>query len=120
MLIGIDIEEVRRFKSLVRNKRFLMRVYTPQEISYCRSKKNALQHFAVRFAAKEAVWKALSEVIRSKRLNLGHADIGVRNDSNGKPMVTLSKSFSGLSKRISLSLSHTRSTVVAVALIRGR
>lgn len=115
--VGVDIEEVHRFQTLLHNRRFLSRVYTPQEISYCQSKKNAPQHFAVRFAAKEAVWKALSDVMRSKKYNLGHLDIGVRNDASGKPTVKLSKQFSAYSKKISLSLSHTNSTVVAVAVI---
>ena len=114
--VGIDIEEVDRFHSLIRDDKFLERIYTPAEIEYCRSKKNAPQHFAVRFAAKEAVWKAMSDLIHKKKLNLGHLDIGVKNSETGKPVVVLSRRFSSYSKKISLSLSHTKSTVVAVAV----
>ncbi len=117
--IGIDIEEVSRFQSLARNARFMERVYTAKERAYCDSKKKKLQHYAARFAAKEAVWKALSSRLEKMKKVLGHRDIGVRNDSSGKPHVTLPKSFSALEKKISLSLSHTRTTVVAVAVFQG-
>lgn len=115
--LGVDIEEVGRFKTLVRNQRFLNRVFTKQEIVYCSSKKKKLQHFAVRFAAKEAVWKALSETLKKNKSLLGHRDIGVRNDLSGKPVVVLPKKFRSLEKRVTISLSHTASYAVAVAMI---
>jgi holo-[acyl-carrier protein] synthase len=117
--LGVDIEEVGRFGSLLRNKRFLARIYTPQEITYCRSKKNKLQHFAVRFAAKEAVWKALSEALAGSKVHLGHRDIGIRNTETGKPHVTLPKKLRKLESKLQVSLSHTRSYVVAVAVLHG-
>lgn len=116
--LGVDIEEVGRFQSLIRNPRFMTRVFTPKEVAYCKSKKNKLQHFAARFAAKEAVWKALSERLAMKKMVIGHRDIGVQNDPSGKPRITLPKSLVILEKKISLSLSHTRTTVVAVALVQ--
>ncbi|MCG3205410.1 MAG: Holo-[acyl-carrier-protein] synthase [Elusimicrobia bacterium] len=118
--LGVDIEEVQRFKTLIRNSRFMERVYTPQERAYCRSKKNKLEHYAVRFAAKEAVWKALSDQLIKMKVVLGHRDIGVENDTSGKPRARLPKKLSKLEKKISLSLSHTRSTVVAVALFQNK
>ena len=117
--LGVDIEEVARFKGLIRNTRFLKRVFTPKEVAYCKSKKNKMQHFAARFAAKEAVWKALSEYLDKNKKTLSHVDIGVVNDVSGKPRVILPKAFSKLEKKISLSLSHTQSTVVAVALVQS-
>lgn len=116
--VGIDIEEVARFKSLVRQRRFVDRVYTAIEARYCASKKNKLQHFAVRFAAKEAVWKALSETLAQKKIHLSHRDIGVANDVSGKPRVRLPQKLRAWESRVSLSLSHTRTTVVAVALFQ--
>lgn len=116
--LGVDIEEVQRFKKLVRNQRFLSRVFTPQEIRYCATKKKKLQHFAVRFAAKEAVWKALSDILRKKKTPLGHRDIGVKNSASGKPVVVLPKKFRSLEKRVAISLSHTASYAVAVAMVR--
>jgi len=117
--LGVDIEEVGRFKKLIRNKRFLDKVYTRQEVVYCNSKKNRVQHFAVRFAAKEAVWKALSEAIRRSTSAIRHRDIGVKNAESGKPEVTLPKSLARWAKKVTISLSHTRSYAVAVALVRN-
>lgn len=115
--IGVDIEEVRRFQSLIRNKKFLKRVFTVQEITYCSAKKNKAQHFAVRFAAKEAVWKAVSEHLAKSKKRLGHRDIGLRNDSNGKPQVVLPTSLKSLARRVSVSLSHTKTYAVATAFV---
>ncbi len=117
--VGIDIEDVARFKALIRQRRFLERVYTPIEARYCASKKNKLQHFAARFAAKEAVWKALSETLARRKIHLSHRDIGVTNDDSGKPHLTLPKPIGGWASRVSLSLSHTRTTVVAVAIFHA-
>jgi holo-[acyl-carrier protein] synthase len=115
--LGVDIEEVSRFRNLVRNKRFLERVYTPREVAYCRDKKNQLQHFAVRFAAKEAVWKCLSETLHRLKKKLGHRDIGIRNSPSGKPEISLPPSLRQIEKRIHVSLSHSSSHVVAVAIL---
>lgn len=111
VLTGIDIVEVKRIKKIIQSsKRFLEKVYTPTEIVYCNSKKNRWQHFAVRFAAKEAVWKALG------KKDIWHRDITVKNSPDGKPAVILSKRYKKLEKRISLSLSHTEDYAVAVAV----
>lgn len=112
--LGVDIEEVVRFQRLLRNKRFLHRVFTPQEIAYCNSKKNRVQHFAVRFAAKEAVWKAMSDELRRSKSRLGHKDIGLKNDRFGRPEVVLHKGRSSWARHLSVSLSHSRAYVVAV------
>ena len=80
MFVGIDIVDVPRVARLINNDRFLRRVFSPPEISYCRSKKNAAQHFAVRFAAKEAVYRALG------RKNVTHKDISVSHLADGRPV----------------------------------
>ena len=116
--LGVDIEEVDRFKALVRNKRFLNRVFTKAEIAYCGSKKNKAQHFAVRFAAKEAIWKALSEVIRKNGRGVAHRDVGIKNDPYGRPKAVLPESLRAYRNRVSVTLSHTRSYAVAVAVVR--
>ncbi|OGS45280.1 MAG: holo-[acyl-carrier-protein] synthase [Elusimicrobia bacterium RIFOXYD2_FULL_34_15] len=108
---GIDIIEVKRIKRIIQtNKKFLEKVYTSTEVSYCNSKKNKWQHFAVRFAAKEAVWKALG------KKDIWHRDIMVKNAEDGKPEVILSKKYKKLQNKISLSLSHTDDYAVAVAV----
>ena len=112
MDVGVDIVEIHRVAKSVRNPRFLQRVFTPTEVLYCRSKKNSAQHFAVRFAAKEAVWKAVGEP------KLLHRDIQVRNRANGKPEVIFPKPFAKLSRRVVISLSHGREYAVAMAIFR--
>lgn len=111
--LGIDIVEVPRVARLIKNQRFLRRIFSGGEVAYCRGKKNAAQHYAVRFAAKEAVYKALG------RPGVLHKDISVRRQVNGKPMVELHGTLRRLQKRVSISLSHTSSYAVAVALFRG-
>jgi holo-[acyl-carrier protein] synthase len=115
--LGVDIEEISRFKSLIKNKKFLHRVFTSEEIRYCNSKKNKLQHFAVRFSAKEAVWKALSNILNKKNMSIAHRDIGIRNNKIGKPEVMLPAKLKAISARMAITLSHTKSYAVAVALI---
>lgn len=86
--IGIDIIEIDRVRGVIerRGDRFLNRSYTPREIEYCNAKKDYARSFAARFAAKEAVMKALgtgwSRGVRWK-------DIEVTNAPSGKPQLTL-------------------------------
>ena len=110
--VGIDIVEIKRITRLVRDKRFCERVFSDKEISYCSSRKSPGQHYAVRFAAKEAVWKALG------KKGITHKDISIRNSPEGKPEVTLPKRLKGLEKRFSVSLSHTGDYAVAIAMVR--
>jgi holo-[acyl-carrier protein] synthase len=120
MDVGVDIVEIDRLARSVRNPRFLKRVFTSQEVAYCRARKNSAQHFAVRFAAKEAVWKAVSGEMAGRRggLPLLHRDIQVRNRPNGKPEVIFPKRFSKLARRVSISLSHGRDYAVAMAVFQ--
>ena len=106
--IGVDIIDVRRIARLIKNKKFLERVYTAEEVRYCMPKVNRAQHFAVRFATKEAVWKALG------KKKISHRDIGVKNMPDGKPVAMIGGKAD---KRISISLSHTDDYAVAVAVI---
>ncbi len=111
---GTDIVDVRRIGKLIKNKKFLARVFTREEIAYCREKRNAAQHFAVRLAAKEAVWKALGDRLNSK--GVSHKEIGVRRSPSGKPKAFLSMRLKKYEPGIALSLSHTREYAVAVAI----
>jgi holo-[acyl-carrier protein] synthase len=112
MDVGVDIVEIHRIARQAHNARFLKRVFTAQEIAYCRARKNSAQHFAVRFAAKEAVWKAVGES------SLLHRDIQVRNRANGKPEVIFPRRFAKLARRVSISLSHGRDYAVAMAIFQ--
>ncbi|MCB4791798.1 MAG: holo-ACP synthase [Elusimicrobia bacterium] len=108
MRVGIDIVEVKRIEKLIKNRKFLKKIYTNQEIGYCKDKVNKGQHFAVRFAAKEAVWKALMEK------SITHKDIGIKNLADGRPEVFIK----GKKRRnIDISLSHTKDHAIACAIV---
>lgn len=108
MELGVDLVEIARVKSLARrNGKFLARVFSPSEIAYCRGKKNPWPHFAVRFAAKEAVYKALGKA------EVPLTAIAVVSDRHGRPSATINgKPVRGLK----LSLTHGREHAVAFAV----
>lgn len=108
-MIGIDIEEISRFKKLIKDKKFIERVFSKEEIEYCSSKKNSVQHFAVRFAGKEAVWKAVNDKIKKIVIT----DISFKNLPSGKPEAYIKNKKA---KNIEVSFSHTREIATAVAI----
>lgn len=88
---GTDIIEIKRIKESIEDLgiKFLKRVYTDNEIKYCESKNNQkYQHYAARFAAKEAVFKSISRKLKNK-YDIGWKDIEVINDENGRPYANL-------------------------------
>ena len=108
MELGVDLVEISRVRDLARRSpRFLSRVFTDAEIFYCNHKKDPWPHFAVRFAAKEAVFKSLGQA------GVPLKSISVARDKTGKPSVLIDgKPF----KKIKLSLSHGREHAVAFAV----
>lgn len=116
--IGIDIEEIPRITALVEKwgDRFLHKVFTTQEIEYCLAKPKPAQHFAARFAAKEAFAKALGTGWGSE---FRWKDVEICNEGSGKPCIiphNLVESKVGKST-ISVSISHSRMFVAAVVTI---
>ena len=116
---GVDIIEIDRIKNSIEKfgERFLNTVYTPKEIQYCESKKmQKYQHYAARFAAKEAVFKALSNNINAPD---EWKSIEILSEENGRPKVNLKIEVENL-ESIDLSLSHCKQYAVAnvVANIR--
>ncbi len=109
MELGVDLVEIARVKSLAkRNPKFLTRVFSAHEIAYCKAKKNPWPHFAVRFAAKEAVYKALGKA------QVPLTAISVNRGADGRPSVKIKgKAVPGLK----LSLSHGRDHAVAFAVL---
>ena len=112
--IGADIEEIGRFEDLdrVKNRRFLTRIYTHRELSYCFAKRKPAQHLAARFCAKESVIKALSRLgIRG----ISYRDIRVRSTA-GAPSVALA----GVRAKfdISLTMAHAGGFALAAALVK--
>lgn len=121
--IGTDIVECLRIAQMIERhgEVFLTRVYTEHEIRYCRARKNSTEHFAARWAAKEAVLKCLGTGMAK---GLSWTEIEVRNDPGGQPRLTLRGKANELAqvRRISeffLSLSHCRSCATAYALAVG-
>ncbi len=108
MEVGVDLVEIGRVKRFARrNPRFLARVFTREEIAYCKAKKDPWPHFAVRFAAKEAVYKTLGKA------EIPLTAISVARDGAGRPTVVISGKPA---KKIKLSLSHGREHAVAFAV----
>ena len=108
--IGLDIVEIDRIRRAARRSpRFLKRVFSAAEIAYCKSKPRPWQHFAVRFAAKEAVWKALGSG------GIALNDIEVKSGPNGRPSIRLGGKKPAFP--IEISLSHSDHYAVAVALV---
>ena len=115
--VGVDIIEVVRIRAAVERPatgvRFRARVFTPQERAYCERRRNAAESFAARFAAKEAVMKALGRL-------LPWCDIEVVR-TDGPPSVRLRGRAAARAealgiRRISLSLSHTAELAIAYVI----
>ncbi len=114
-MIGVDITEISRIRQVIdrQGDRFLQKVFTPTEQSYCNQFKNKYERYAARFAAKEAVAKLISEGPRSYWL-----DIEVVNLPSGKPTVKLSPRLQVLvAGDIEISLSHSETSAIAVAML---
>ena len=113
--VGNDIIETKRIKRLYNKfgKRFVEKIYTPNEISYCESKGiNNVYSYAARFAGKEAVFKAISDLI-SNKYEIGWKDIEILNNQSGKPCATVR----GLNVDIEISLSHEKEYAIATAVV---
>lgn len=121
--IGTDIIECDRIEQMLAKHGdvFLARVYTAGEIEYCSGRKAAIQHYAGRWAAKEAVLKALGT---GWAHGIQWTDVEVVNQQGGKPNIVLT----GVAKELSaqqgicqmmISISHCKSYAVAYATAIG-
>ena len=124
---GIDIIEVNRIKEAIENLGdiFLKKIFTDEEINYCnKSKIMKYQHFAARFAVKEAVFKAISEFINGREDALWN-NIEVLNLESGKPCINVEKLTKNIGKTannikikdIDISISHIKDYAVANAVV---
>lgn len=116
---GTDIIEIDRIKDLIEDakERALSKIYTAKEREYCESKGNVkYQHYAARFSAKEAIFKAVSDKLKDK-FELTWNDVEILNDENGRPEVHfVQKQIEGL-QSIEISLSHCRNYATATAVV---
>lgn len=112
---GTDIIEIERIKKSIEDMedKFLSKVFTKQEIQYCESKKSQkYQHYAARFAAKEAAFKAISWKLEDK-YEISWKDIEVENDKQGRPKLNIIGIDLKNIEDIDLSLSHCKEYAVA-------
>ena len=122
---GIDMVEISRIKNAAKKWRkiFLLKILTDKELEYSNEKTSSYQHLAARFAAKEAVLKALGSGLTSR---MEWRDIEVWNEESGKPNVRLTGEVERVSQargvsNIIISMSHTRTYAVAsVILVNGK
>jgi holo-[acyl-carrier protein] synthase len=119
--LGADIVEVERIHGVLKRQgeRFLTRVFTAEEQEYCQKMKFPFKHYAARFAAKEAVSKAFTTGIGAE---LGWKSVSVYHGARNEPLVRLDERGAALLRKIGgtrvlLTLSHTDTNALAVAVI---
>ena len=110
---GVDIIEVSRIESAIERwgDAFLNHVFTDDEIAYAKQHKFPFPHYAGRFAAKEAIFKAMGDA------TLAWKDVSIINDASGKPVCHFRKPNN---KNILLSISHSRDYAVASAIVTAQ
>ncbi len=119
--IGVDLIEVRRIERLIerRGEKFLRRIFTPVEIEYCQAHKQAGQHFAARFAVKEAVFKALGT---GWAQGVSWRQVETVNETSGQPRARLAgrarERADALGVRtVHVSISHSDEYAVAYVIL---
>ena len=122
--IGTDITECLRIARMIERhgELFITRVYTDEEIRYCQSRVQATQHFTGRWAAKEAVLKALGT---GWRKGISWRDVEIRNEPGGKPIVAMRGGAKEVVEQLGIakvlvSISHCRTHATAQAIAIGR
>lgn len=117
LFIGTDIVSVSRIMKYINaetGERFIDRIFTTEEINYCTDKKNPIIHYAGRFAAKEAITKALlsSEKVKSVSMQ----SIEILSGENRRPEVNLNMDL-GFKYKCKVSISHSDENAIAFALL---
>jgi holo-[acyl-carrier protein] synthase len=109
---GVDITEVRRLRQAVEKwgDAFLRRVFNQDELETAKKRVSLYQHLAGRFAAKEAVFKALGDN------DLGWKDVVIFNDNKGRPFCKILKK-SGRKVNVQISISHVKNYATALAIV---
>jgi holo-[acyl-carrier protein] synthase len=121
--IGVDLTQMPRLRRVVArwDERFLQRVFTEQEIAYCRRRRDPIPHFAARFAAKEATLKALGTGLR---MGVNWRELEVRRERGEAPTMVLSGRCHAIAeakggRRVLLSLTHDGDYAMAQAMLIG-
>jgi holo-[acyl-carrier protein] synthase len=121
--IGVDLAQIRRLRRVVErwDDRFLRRVFTEDEIAYCRRRRDPIPHLAARFAAKEATLKALGTGLR---MGIKWQELEVRRERGQAPVMVLSGRCRALAQAkgagsVLLSLTHDGDYAMAQAMLIG-
>lgn len=113
---GTDMIEISRIQEAIEKagERFLQEIFTSEEIAYCESKRNAkYEHYAARFAAKEAIFKAISPLLQNK-FEIGWKQAEIQNNEQGRPYIVFHEvKFEKQIVSIDISLSHCKSYAIA-------
>jgi len=107
--IGIDIVDINRFRKKIfeSNQKFYEKIFTENEIEYCLKYKDPYPHFAGKFAAKEAILKAVNEKIKLNQ-------IWIKNNSNGLEIII--KNI--IDSKILISISHEKDYAIAMCTVK--
>ena len=114
--VGVDIVDIDRFEKVINRwkKRFIERILTPKEIEYCYNKSDSISSMAVRFAAKEALIKCLSD---SDQIGFTWHEMEILNEVNGRPIVYFYGKLADCLKNNNIFLSMSHSLTSAIAMI---
>jgi holo-[acyl-carrier protein] synthase len=119
--MGVDIVEIYRMKDAIKKwgDSFLTKIFTPREIEYSTARRFAHQHFAARFAAKEAVVKAFGEPSKHP---IRWTEIEVLNDEEGKPIIEFHNDALKLKVKkkvgnVVVSMSHSKNYAIANVIL---
>jgi holo-[acyl-carrier protein] synthase len=123
--IGVDVIHNKRIKVLIKNKTFINRIFSKNEIRFSKNVSIKINYFAKRFAAKEALAKALGTGFRN---NLNFKDIEVLNDKVGKPFYSVSnkvhkiiiKQFKVKKYNMFLSISDEKDYSIAFTILQTK
>ncbi len=118
LLCGTDIIEINRIKDAIESlgEKFINKIYTKSEIEYCEGKgKQKYQHYAARFAAKEAVFKSISELL-NKNGDISWNEIEIINNESQKPYVKINNLVSNKIENIDISISHCKQYAMATVI----
>ena len=112
MEIGVDCVDIERFSNIINNKKLLHKIFTEHEIEYCKVRRPSSQHFAARFAGKEALVKALSYYNIQIPLN----QIEITNNQNERPSIRiLDDEYASFELKVSLS--HSKEIAIAMVVV---
>ena len=123
--IGVDIVKNKRIKTLIKNKLFLLRTFSQNEIKTSKNISNKINYFSKRFAAKEALAKSLGTGFRN---NLNFKDIEILNNKKGKPFYSKSKKIDSIIKKtfkisnfnLFLSISDEKDYSIAFTILQKK